>query len=136
MIFGFSGSRGGMTEVQQDRLRALITQFRVDELHHGDCVGADAQAHAIAVEMGLRIVIHPPSDPRLRAWCELSLEGGEIMKPLPYAERNLEITRAGTLVAVPGAGTPRGRGGTWMTYKLAEKNKTPRLLISPAGRAY
>src|SRR5262249_16113642 len=39
------------------------------ECHHGDCVGADAQFHALAQEAGALLVIHPPADDSQRAVC-------------------------------------------------------------------
>ena len=29
-------------------------------LNHGDCVGADALAHDFAIELGLKVIVHPP----------------------------------------------------------------------------
>jgi hypothetical protein len=35
-------------------------------------VGSDAQAHDIAVGLGCAVVFHPPDDPRMRAWKQVS----------------------------------------------------------------
>jgi hypothetical protein len=75
------------------------TPTRAVTFHHGDCVGADEQAHVIARICGFFIVIHPPTDPRKRAWCT----GDFVMTPAPYLDRNAAIVRSTVvLVAAPG----------------------------------
>ena len=63
-IVGFTGSQNGGTPQQLAWLRGrLIT---ADVLHHGACIGADEQAHLLALELGMGnkmrgvIVVHPP----------------------------------------------------------------------------
>jgi len=48
---GFTGARQGMTEGQKSALRDLLASHSGVVLHHGDAVGADAEAHDIAVEL-------------------------------------------------------------------------------------
>ena len=70
------------------------------ELHHGDCVGADAAAHVIAKQMGWRVVSHPAHvNPSLRANM-IADETRDRMGPL---DRNIEIVEeTSTLIACPG----------------------------------
>ena len=56
-----------MTEAQRKVLRALLLPG-FGKLHHGDAVGADAEAHDIAVALGRGVVIHPASLPERRAF--------------------------------------------------------------------
>ncbi|MEM2234101.1 MAG: hypothetical protein QXP81_11250, partial [Nitrososphaerota archaeon] len=101
MRIGFSGSREGMTERQRRALRALLERFYEpdSEFHHGDCVGADEEAGAIAFGIGYRVVIHPPENPALRAFSALF---HELLEPKPYLGRNEEIVRSvDLLIAAP-----------------------------------
>jgi len=59
MKIGFTGTQRGMTDAQKNTLRKMVPNDA--ELHHGDCVGTDAEAHDIFRFYGLRCVGHPPS---------------------------------------------------------------------------
>jgi hypothetical protein len=54
MILGFTGTRRGLTEVQIRWLQDLFERLRIDEGHHGACVGADLEFHKLAVRNSLR----------------------------------------------------------------------------------
>ena len=68
---GFTGTRGEPNAEQKKAIDKLLEQRRdialamdLDfELHHGDCVGADAYAHRVGRCCGFRIVRHPPTLP-------------------------------------------------------------------------
>ena len=53
MKVGFTGNRIGMSDYQIAELTELFSIYEIDQLHHGDCVGADAETHDIAKDMGL-----------------------------------------------------------------------------------
>jgi hypothetical protein len=94
---------------------------------HGDCVGADAQAHAMAKADGFRVVIHPPSDDSKRAFCQ----GDAVLAPPPYLVRNRRIVDAsGVLVATP-QGDEELRSGTWSTVRYARKIRRAIKIIAP-----
>src|SRR5262245_4283430 len=95
---GFTGSQHGMSVSQHGRLLSTLTNLAPRALHHGDCIGADAQAHALARKLGIRIVLHPPTNPSKRAFCEADAYWGEA----DYLVRNRQIVDAcDVLIAAP-----------------------------------
>lgn len=130
-ILGFTGTREGMTEAQKTTVQALLADPSVVEVHHGDCLGADNDLDALARRQRVGRVIHPPSDPKLRAWCcsEIAL-----MPEKPYLDRNRDIVDAcDTLIATPKESTPQGRGGTWYTVGYARLQGKRLVIIWPDG---
>lgn len=120
MKMGFTGTRKGMTEWQKRRLRAWVREFRPDEFHHGDCVGADAQAHKIVRETlpECRIVIHPGDIPNMRANCK----GDMVFDALPPLHRNrLIVSATDEMIAAPESDQEQARGGTWFTIREARR---------------
>lgn len=91
MKIGFRGARHGMTKLQKEALRQVLAEYRPAEFHHGDFVGADAEAHEIvrAAYPATRIVIHPPTKQTLRAFCQ----GDELRPARGYIARNRELVR-------------------------------------------
>ena len=109
MRIGFTGTRQGMTREQERTLRDLLASHRGAVLHHGDCVGADEQAHDIAVSLGCGIVIHPPLLEAQRAF----KPAPQIRAPKPYLVRNKDIVReTDLLVAAPKEALEQHRSGT------------------------
>lgn len=136
---GFTGTRKGMTPVQAGILKANLERLAPEVVHHGDCLGADAQLHDLAIDLRIRVVVHPPEDPKHRAWCDFppGREGGSIVfvrRPKPYIERDHDIVdHTEMLVATPGENRERRRSGTWTTVRYARKVKKPILIILPNG---
>lgn len=130
MRVGFTGTREGMTPLQKTSLRKLFIDLIASELHHGDCVGADAEAHAIAQELGLRIIIHPPIDQSHRAFCE---GAHEIRIPKKHFARNRDIVDETTyLTSASVTPHPLEHGGTWYTINYGRKKKDV-YVVWPAG---
>lgn len=122
MKLGFTGTRNGMTDRQRSRLISVLASYKIDQLHHGDCVGADAEAHDIAKSMSIYVVVHPPIDPRLRAWCV----GDDMRDTLPYIERNHNIVdETGHMFVAPRTKEEQIRSGTWATYRYAKSLEIP-----------
>jgi len=130
MKIGFTGTSEGMTVQQKISLRQLLYDLNAAEFHHGDCIGADAEAHEIALDMKLRIVIHPPIKPDKRAWCK---GYDELRIPKNYFARNRDIVEeTWYLTGASVADRPLEIGGTWYTIKYAQKTKEP-FVIWPNG---
>jgi len=126
---GFTGTRQGMTHEQLRGLGEILAQtVGATTFHHGDCVGSDAQAHALAQKWGISCIVHPPRDLRFRAWCE----GHIIEVPLEYLERNRAIVEAcDVLIAAPRTCEEEQRSGTWSTVRYARKLGRPIVFLMP-----
>lgn len=127
---GFTGTKVGMTPDQLESVKAILIWAIPRWVHHGDCVGADAQFHKLAADRGIKVHIHPPVDPKLQA----RLKGDISDEPLPYLERNRVIVRnANLLIAAPDSPTERVRSGTWSTIRYARKIGTHHTIVFPDG---
>lgn len=137
-IVGFTGTRRGMTQPQLAAVLYYFRQHPDGELHHGDCIGADENAHRLALGELSRIVIHPPDNPRLQAHCATKYpgEGVEIVElpPMGYIARNHGIVDVSDiLIATPGEMHEVQRSGTWATIRYALKCKRPVFILYPDG---
>lgn len=120
MKLGFTGTQVGMSERQKAQLVAVLVRYNISEFHHGDCIGADAEADAIARAHGIPITIHPPIIPSKRAYC--GKPGDGLWLPKQYLERNHDIVDATDfLVAAPRTDEEELRSGTWATVRYARK---------------
>ena len=130
MKVGFTGTQKGMTGAQKVAFRNLVSKFRAKEFHHGDCIGADADAHDIARELGIYIVGHPPKDPKKRAFKEC-----DVLRPeYEYITRNHHIVdETRYLVATPAEYEEQLRSGTWSTVRYGRKNSCV-FIIQPDGK--
>jgi hypothetical protein len=128
---GFTGTRYGMTEAQKTMLRTHMQEIRGDVFHHGDCIGADAEAHAIALEMGMKIVIPPPVDERHRAFCTGYTE---MRSALSHFARNRAIVDESEILLVgPFQMERQSYGGTWFTHDYGLKRSKKVMLALPDG---
>lgn len=131
MIVGFTGSRHGMTQQQKNTITALlISRLRPSEVHHGVCVGSDAQFHAIVQDVlpDCAICGHSPINQRLMA----QLSGFTIVyPPLEYHARDRAIVNSSDiLLATPNSYSPQPHSGTWFTIHYA---KDKAIIIYPDG---
>lgn len=126
---GFVGGSGGMTRAQGDELRSLLELARARELHHGDRVGADEQAVAIASELGLRVVAHPPAHDRGRA----RLDSDETCPTRPAGRRNADIVSSTDLLLAAPNGPPSRRSEVWTTVRRACDARRPHVIVWPNG---
>jgi hypothetical protein len=132
MKVGFTGNRDGMTEEQVITVKHLLS-IRPVELHHGDCVGCDADAHAIAIDLGIPVVGHPPDLPGLRMFLHYAEEREE----KPYLERNHDIVNeTDILIACPKQAEEVMRSGTWATVRYARKVGKAILIVYPSGKMF
>ena len=132
MHVGFTGTRHGMTHDQAVAVHSLLVSRGATCLHHGDCLGADLQAHMMALALELDTVLHPPSDSKYRAFCRALTEHDH--EPAPYIYRNHRIVDASVEVyAAPRQSHEVLRSGTWATIRYAIGLNIPTMIVFPDG---
>jgi hypothetical protein len=120
---GFTGTAEGATTWQMDALAHAFAMLQksgaqLESFHHGDCVGADEQAHKVACTFQFHITIHPPLNDKKRANCV----GDIILPEKDYIERNHDIVDASDVMfATPKSKDEELRSGTWTTIRYAQK---------------
>jgi hypothetical protein len=137
MKIGFTGTRQGMTEEQASTFEDLTDKlYRQDktvrEFHHGDCIGADEDAHDILRSFpGLYLHSHPCTLFRQRANTENDVEY-DALAPL---DRNKVIVESvDIMIACPSGTDELFRGsGTWATIRHARRTKKKLFVIWPNG---
>jgi hypothetical protein len=140
MKLGFTGTRDQLSYAQKDWLTTIFDQLQIDVLHHGACQGADAYAHALAVERGIPVVVHPPVKVRYLAnECLLPAPGVTVLPGKPYLNRDRDIVGCCEgLVALPKNQEPHMNtdsiGGTWYTIRYAtQRYNRPVMICYPDG---
>lgn len=134
---GFTGTQRGMTIPQMRKVEQILEHARgkgYGLFHHGDCVGADAQAHDLAVIHGYAIVIHPPTNSSKRAFKHRDSRMPVAVEPKKdYLARNHDIVDdSDFMIATPGEEKEQLRSGTWATIRYARK-RGPVTIIGPNG---
>lgn len=145
---GITGTRQGLTRAQYCQLFYQMERF-IDKhvglatFHHGDCIGADAQAHSIAVGLRYAIEIHPPEIKLNRAFCDSRvwmpqnfLVNLTVWPAKDYLARNEDIVDGSSLLlATPKSMHEEMRGsGTWHAIRYARKIGRSYLIIWPNGQ--
>ncbi len=130
MKLGMTGNRHSMSI----KARALFIQFlenvKIEQAHHGDCIGADATFHDIVTGVKIHTVIHPPDIDINRAYCV----GDETREEKSYLVRNHDIVdETDMLVAFPSTKTEVLRSGTWATIRYAKNKKRKIVFFFPDG---
>lgn len=132
MRIGFTGTRAGMTNSQKEYIATLLKGINPLALHHGDCIGADEEVHAIAQSLGIAIVVHPPLDTHQQAFVRGPVI--ETKEPKEYLQRNQDIVDdTDYLLACPKENFMVTRSGTWYTVRYAKKVGRVTTLILPSG---
>jgi hypothetical protein len=133
---GFTGTKNGMKPNQREELREYLTKlfelgYRV--FHHGDCIGADAQAARIAKDIGFYLICHPghPKDKNNTMFRAFTDFNDEVREAKPFIARDHDIVdESNTMVATP-AGEEVPRSGTWTTVRYARKRRKSLHIIYP-----
>jgi hypothetical protein len=130
---GVTGTRSGMTADQRAEVGEILKTIGANsqtrcELHHGDCVGVDAEVANMARDLGFEIHCHPPEIDDLRAFTRYNV----IYPETSYFARNRRIVHeCELLLVVPWQRTHQKSGGTWYTHDYALKVHRAVELILP-----
>lgn len=138
-VIGFTGTQEGMNPDQlrfvEELLQCATKGLGLREVHHGDCIGADAQFHGLVeklMESGPKIhtVGHPANIPGKRAYCNVNMS----YPPKPPLVRNRDIVKCARdfLIATPKEESEIVRSGTWSTIRLARQFKLDVHLVLPS----
>lgn len=129
---GFTGTRNGLKDVQRYALLRIIRDSKFNEIHIGDCIGADDECINLIQLWAPDVVLvgHPPDLPALRAYRRYNIEHA----PNPYLDRNRDIVDESELLIACPAGPEELRSGTWSTVRYARKTGKPVIIIYPNGK--
>lgn len=135
-IVGFTGRRDALPLTQKVSLSQVIHELNPSEFHHGDCVGADHEAHYIVYqETQANIRIHPPVNNRYRAFCSGDPARVLVLPMRRYISRNHDIVDVcNILLAAPATYDERVRSGTWATIRYARRADTTVVIVYPQGQ--
>ena len=131
MVIGFTGTQQGMNYKQRNSVLMYLRSIKFDEVHHGDCIGADQDFHHLVLRYfpEIRVIGHPPVIPAKRAFCIFSEERA----PKPYLDRNRQIVaECDLLIACPKETTEQTRSGTWATVRYARQAKKQVQVFPPS----
>jgi hypothetical protein len=136
MIVGITGTREGMNARQMAEIRQVLHDLAVEadrdgivpHFHHGDCVGVDVEAAAMADEFGYVVVCHPPTKQDMRGFYASHV----FKEPKGYLERDRAIVDSvDVLLVVPKENEWQPRGGTWYTNDYAVRRGVPNSIFYP-----
>lgn len=137
IVFGFTGSRHGLTVKQENKLDYIINSLldkgvEISVAHHGGCVGADYKFATIMIENGIKTVRHPASDVDSRFIADDLDE--VVLAARPALTRNRDIVKFSDFVlACPNSNTEVVRSGTWSTIRYCKRIKKNHCIIFPNG---
>jgi hypothetical protein len=146
MKLGFTGSREGMTGAQKEWVRKFVAENTnsIDEVHHGDCVGADDEFDDIVREFAMaycKVISHPSNVDTSRAYVDwkpsvnnkprLRTVVSEVRPPIL---RDCDIVESvDVVIATPKTRERQKHSGTWFTYGYAKQKGKTAYLIYPDG---
>lgn len=129
---GFTGTRHGLTQLQQSTLQEVLRRLQPAQLIHGSCIGADAEAHHLTRLFlpSCKIIVWPCTEGGMRARLD-----ADVTMPLmaPLKRNKVIVHSVEILVACPQTVDEVLRSGTWSTIRYARKRGVPVYRISPDG---
>lgn len=129
--WGFTGTQSGSSIAQRKVLTRLISELDIFVLHHGVCIGADAEMHLLMLVWSKKaeLIGHPPINEQ--KMCK-NLKGfTHLYPPKEYLIRNKDIVDLGVdgLIVIPKGFQEELRSGTWSTVRYARRRKDRKIII-------
>lgn len=128
---GFTGTQLDMNDYQEEIIAIFLlgsTSRGKVELHHGDCIGADATFHLFGRALEQTMVGHPPINESKRTFtdCDVWFPAKD------YLVRNRCIVDSTEfLIACSATDQEIVRSGTWSTVRYARECKKPGIIVYP-----
>lgn len=138
IVYGFTGTREGLTLPQRAALAFYLKHHPAAELHQGCCIGADEEVtevvEAAKINFGIPCpLIGWPSNLPGMTSTSAQLRCRDIHDPAPPLDRNrLIVHMADVLLACP-RGPEDQRSGTWYTVRHARRVGCPVVFFWPDG---
>lgn len=137
---GFTGTREGLKRPQREalehELKTMLEFYGEFAVHHGCCVGADAEMFGIAYRLPrekVRLVAHPPTRTNLVARITVD-QSDEVWPAAEYLTRNRQLVdETDCLIVCPAGMYEEARSGTWATYRYAYNLGRPVVILWPDG---
>lgn len=130
MRIGMIGNKDGISIEATKKFVDFLNDNIITEAHHGDCVGADTDFHNICSNMKINIIVHPPENSTMRAYCKANV----ILPVKRYLDRNRDIVdQTDILIVFPPTKEEIIKSGTWSTIRYASKNNKHILIIYSDG---
>ena len=126
-----------MTERQTLALAQLVQSSVWSEFHHGGCIGADAQAHALVLTWKQRRESNHPAIHNHPACLPKEVIGvcpdpDALYAPMePLTRNRVIVDNISLLVAAPRGLAEVQRSGTWSTIRYARVQNVPVLILDP-----
>lgn len=131
MIVAFTGTRKGMTRAQKVTFERTLLALGAEKLVHGDCLGADQDAHEIAGLNWIPVHLRPCDIETQRGYAVGAKKIFPTERPLV---RNHRIVDDGdVLIAAPSGFKHVLRSGTWTTVRYATRAGKRVTIIWPDG---
>jgi hypothetical protein len=132
---GVTGTRSGGSPEQLAQLTDILDRVRAlgfAVLHHGDAQGVDAQAYALARNLGgFKTFSHPPDVETYRAFTKFNEYE---YPPMPYLDRNHKLVdEVEVLLALPLQAVEVLRSGTWATVRYARRVRVTTMIVKRNG---
>lgn len=128
---GFVGAWSGLTVAQLSALTNILKPFGAGHFfHHGDNIGGDEEAHAIATHLKFVTIVHPQYVVTTRAFCKADSLLPQKSGMLRYHDI---VKRCDFFLGFPDSKEEVLRSEVWMVIRHAHVTRKRMTVIGPTG---